>query len=199
MKQDMVIKTITDSPFDYALSNESTCSPSQSCETHPLKYSRWETTLKSEGAKWAKQLQTVIVLILTQHFPQQAPLAKSWNSFCPVNKISGKMEQFTLLGQFSRWNLQHLHHLRRNASTRYDHHRFYNMEGTIPSVCHNKKSPRCLEEQVKLLWGKNINTKVNLTIPNLASRMVLRKIQVCSRFPLVNIAAYKPHSIFRDT
>jgi hypothetical protein len=29
--------------------------------------------------------------------------------------------------------------------------------------------------------------------------MVLRKIQVCSRFPLVNIAAYKPHSIFRDT
>ncbi len=67
------------------------------------------------------------------------------------------MEQFTLLGQFSRLNLQHLHHLQYVEML---------LQGMITThsrtwkeqflQCPIKKSPRCLEEQVKLLWGKNI-------------------------------------------
>jgi hypothetical protein len=73
------------------------------------------------------------------------------------------------------------------------------MEGTIPSVSHKKISTLSRRTGEASVGKKYKNTKVNLTIRNLASRMVKRKIQVCSRFPLVNIAANKQRSIFRDT
>jgi hypothetical protein len=48
--------------------------------------------------------------------------------------------------------------------------------------------------------GKKYKYKSELDNPKLSEQDGVKgKIQVCSRFPLVNIAANKQHSIFRDT